>query len=199
MERSSFKDLLLRFADLSDAEFEEYVQPVLQIRRFEKRQIISEAGEVENYVNFISKGLVRRYFVRDKMEHHVQISRERQLVLNLESFYNRKPAEFTIEAIEPTVLVSISYADMENVFARSHRIEHMARKLLTYSMVSCNNWHMQLVRHNPRERFLNFVTRNPELLQRVPQKFLASYLNIKPETFSRFKHLLRNYSPAVMA
>ena len=199
MERSSFKDLLLRFADLSDADFEEFVAPVLHIRSFEKRQIISEAGEVENYVNFISKGLVRRYFVKDREEHNIQISRERQMILNLESFYYRKPSEFTIEAIEATVLVSVSYSDLEQAFARSHKLEHMARNLLTYSMVSYNNWHMQLVRSSPRERFLNFVTRNPELLQRVPQKFLASYLNIKPETFSRFKHLLRNYSPAVMA
>jgi hypothetical protein len=45
--------------------------------------------------------------------------------------------------------------------------------------------------HTPRERFIYFVNRNPELLQRVPQKYLASYLNIKPETFSRFKHLVR--------
>jgi hypothetical protein len=50
---------------------------------------------------------------------------------------------------------------------------------------------------SPRERFLNFVTKNPELMQRVPQKYLASYLNIKPETFSRFKHLLRNHTKAV--
>jgi CRP-like cAMP-binding protein len=199
MERASFKDLLLRFEDLNDADFEQFVLPYLQIRRFGKKQIISEAGEVENYMNLISKGLVRKYFTKDKMEHNVQISRERQIVLNLESFYDRKPAEYTIEAIEPTVLISVSHADMELVFSHSHLLEHVARKLLTYSMVSTNNWYMQLIRTNPRERFLNFVTRNPELLQRVPQKYLASYLNIKPETFSRFKHLLRNYSPAVMA
>jgi hypothetical protein len=45
----------------------------------------------------------------------------------------------------------------------------------------------------PRERFIDFVTKNPELLQRVPQKCLASFLNIKPETFSRFKHMVRGH------
>jgi hypothetical protein len=48
-----------------------------------------------------------------------------------------------------------------------------------------------MIKLTPRERFLDFVHKNPELLQRVPQKYLASYLNIQPETFSRFKHLLR--------
>ena len=49
---------------------------------------------------------------------------------------------------------------------------------------------MQLVMHTPRERFIHFVNRNPELLQRVPQKYLASYLNIKPETIQSFQTLL---------
>jgi hypothetical protein len=61
-------------------------------------------------------------------------------------------------------------------------------------MVLKDRWQMQMVKMTPRERFLNFVMKNPELLQRVPQKHLASYLNIKPETFSRFKHLLKNNS-----
>jgi hypothetical protein len=61
-------------------------------------------------------------------------------------------------------------------------------------MAISDSWQMQLIKMTPRERFLNFVMKNPQLMQRVPQKYLASYLNIKPETFSRFKHLLRNHS-----
>jgi hypothetical protein len=59
-------------------------------------------------------------------------------------------------------------------------------------MVIKDRWQIQLVKMTDRERFLNFVKKNPDLMLRVPQKYLASYLNIKPETFSRFKHLLRN-------
>jgi hypothetical protein len=50
---------------------------------------------------------------------------------------------------------------------------------------------MSLLKLTPRERFLAFVQQNPQLMQRAPQKFLASLLNIQPETFSRFKHLVR--------
>ena len=76
---------------------------------------------------------------------------------------------------------------------QSQKMEHLGRMVITYTMVikdvaDANG------KNAPRERFLNFVTRNPELMQRVPQKYLASYLNIKPETFSRFKHLLRNHT-----
>jgi len=61
-------------------------------------------------------------------------------------------------------------------------------------MVIKDNWQIQLVKMSPRERFLNFVTKNHDIMQRVPQKYLASYLNIKPETFSRFKHLLKEHT-----
>jgi hypothetical protein len=65
--------------------------------------------------------------------------------------------------------------------------------VVTYAMVIKDRWQMNMVKFSPRERFIDFVTKNPELMQRVPQKYLASYLNIKPETFSRFKHMVRGY------
>ena len=85
----------------------------------------------------------------------------------------------------------MTYDDLEKIYARSQRMEHLGRLIITHTMVLKDRWQIQLVMHTPRERFIYFVNRNPELLQRVPQKYLASYLNIKPETFSRFKHLVR--------
>jgi hypothetical protein len=73
-------------------------------------------------------------------------------------------------------------------------MEHLGRLIVTYTMVVKDRWQMRLIKHTPRERFIEFVTKNPELVQRVPQKYLASFLHIKPETFSRFKHLLRTHS-----
>jgi hypothetical protein len=77
-------------------------------------------------------------------------------------------------------------------------MEHLGRLIITHTMVLKDRWQMRLIQHSPRERFIDFVQKNPELLQRVPQKFLASYLNIKPETFSRFKHLVRSGSKAAI-
>ena len=122
---------------------------------------------------------------------------EGHLIVSQESFHSRQPSEYFIETIEPSTVVSITYDDLEKIYASSHRMEHLARLLITYAMVIKDKWQMQLVKMTSRERFLNFVTKNPELVQRVPQKFLASYLNIKPETFSRFKHLIRNHGRAV--
>ena len=191
MELTLFKDYLRRFSDISDDDFEQFLAPVIRVRRFGKKEIITKAGEVEDYFNFILKGLVRKYYRKNHHEINTQISIEGHLITSQESFHSRQPSEYIIEAIEPTTLVSITHDDLERVYAQSHEMEHLARLLITYAMVIKDKWQMQLVKMTPRERFLRFVTKNPQLMQRVPQKYLASYLNIKPETFSRFKHLLK--------
>lgn len=186
-----FMVYLQKLTDITEEEFNRYLLPVCQVRKFGKKELISKAGEIENYFNFIVKGLARKYYSKGHHEINTQISFEGQMLLCQESFHSRQPSEYTIESIEPVVMVSISYDDSEKMFASSQRMEKMGRMIVTYSMVIKDKWQMQLVKMTPRERFIQFVTKNPELMQRVPQKFLASYLNIKPETFSRFKHLLR--------
>ena len=189
-----FHDYLSKFIDLSNDEFSRNILPVLKIRKFGKKQLITKAGEIENYFNFIVKGLARKYYFKGHYQHNTQISFEGHMLVSQESFHSRKPSEYFIEAIEPTTFVSITHDDLEAVYASSHRMEHLGRLLITFAMVLKDRWQIQLVKMTPRERFLHFVTRNPELMQRVPQKFLASYLNIKAETFSRFKHLLKGHT-----
>ncbi|MDZ4809663.1 MAG: Crp/Fnr family transcriptional regulator, partial [Bacteroidota bacterium] len=188
-----FKNYLGKFVQFADNEFNEYVMPVIKIRKFAKNELLTKAGEVENYFNFIIKGLIRKYYQKGKHEINTQISTEGYIIHSQESFHMRSPSEYSIVTIEPSTVVSISYEDLESVFDKSKKMEHLGRLVITHTMMLKDRWQTQLLKMTPRERFLNFVTRNPELMQRVPQKLLASYLNIKPETFSRFKHLLKGH------
>lgn len=192
----SFMIYLQKLSDITEEEFNKHLLPVCAVRRFAKKEVITRAGEMENHFNFIVKGLARKYYKKGAEDINVQISMEGHMMLSQESFHSRQPSEYTIEAIEPTTLVSINYDDAEKMFASSQRMEHLGRVIVTYSMVIKDKWQMQLIKMTPRERFISFVNKNPELMQRVPQKYLASYLNIKPETFSRFKHLVKSHSPA---
>lgn len=192
----SFMIYLQKLSDITEEEFNKHLLPVCKVRRFAKKEVITRAGDMENHFNYIVKGLARKYYKKGTEEINVQISMEGHMMLCQESFHSRQPSEYTIEAIEPVTLVSISYEDAEKMFASSQRMEHLGRVIVTYSMVIKDKWQMQLIKMTPRERFISFVTKNPELMQRVPQKFLASYLNIKPETFSRFKHLIRKQPSA---
>ncbi|MBL0270262.1 MAG: Crp/Fnr family transcriptional regulator [Chitinophagaceae bacterium] len=187
----AFHHYLNKFVEISDHDFKTMILPFLTIRKFAKKELITRVGERENWINFIGKGLIRKFYLKGEEEINTQISMEGHIIHSQESFHSRTASEYSIETIEPSIVVSSTFDQLEAMFAQSQQMEHMGRMIITHTMVIKDRWQMLLVKLSPRERFIHFVTRNPEMLQRVPQKFLASYLNIKPETFSRFKHLIK--------
>jgi CRP-like cAMP-binding protein len=186
-----FFQFLNKFIFLTEEEFDRYIRPYLQTRHFKKKQVITVAGEVEEFFNFVSRGLARKYFNKAEEEINVQIATEGQMINAFESFYSRKPTEYCIESLEPTTLISISHEDLERIYSANAKMERTGRMIISFAMIIKDRWQLNMMKLSPRERFLNFVKKKPELIQRVPQKYLASFLNIQPETFSRFKHLLR--------
>jgi len=188
---TQFFSYLNKFVPITDEEFKKFIQPYLIERRFGKKEIVSKTGEVENYLNFIIEGLARKYYLQDNDEVNTQISHEGHLIHAQESFHSRKPSEYFVETLEPTTFISITYKDLEKLYAHDIKLERLGRLVITYTMVQKDRWQMQMIKLPPRDRFLFFVDRHPDLLQRVPQKHLASFLNIQPETFSRFKHLVK--------
>lgn len=189
-----FFNYLNKFILISKEEFNDCVLPIIRIRKFGRKDMLLNMGEVEDHFNFVLNGLIRKYYLKGLEEINTQISVEGHIIHSQESFHSRKPSEYIIEAIEPSTVLSVSYSDLETLFASSQKMEHLGRLVVTATMVLKDKWQMKLVKLSPRERFLEFIDSHPELLQRVPQKYLASYLNIKPETFSRFKHLLKGYA-----
>jgi len=195
--QKSLLDFLNKFIPLSLNEYNELIAPCIIKRHFDKKSIITTAGEVENYINFIDSGLVRKYYKKANDEVNTQISNEGHIIHSQESFHSRTPSEYSIESIEPSMLSSITYECLEKMYSSSEKMQRLGRLIITATMVLKDKWQSQLVKLSPRERFISFVTRHPELMQRVPQKYLASYLNIKPETFSRFKHLVKDHSKKI--
>lgn len=189
----SFQNFLRKFIDLTDDEFNQFLLPIIKVRKLDRKYVLTKAGEIENYLYFIVHGLIRKYYKKGKEEINTQISYEGHMIHSNESFHGRSASEYFIETIEPSTVIAISYNDLEAALSRSIRMERMGRRIMTVFFVARDNWQMQMVKMTPRERFLHFVTQNPDLMQRVPQKYLASYLNIKAETFSRFKHLLKGH------
>lgn len=178
------------YVALSDQEFS-FLADMLVIRSFDKRQQLTQAGEVENYMNFVVKGLARMYFHRGNTEVITNIAKEGELISSSASFLSGNPSSYYIETLEPTTFLSITRQHLDKLYRESPAIERLGRLLTTAFVLQKEEWELSCMRLDTRERFLHFVETNPELVQRVPQKYLASYLNMKPETFSRLKHLLR--------
>lgn len=185
-----FFTFLNKFMDISSDEFTQYIQPYIVLRRFKAKAVVSCVGKIENYFNFLLHGLARTYYLKDGKEIVVQLAEPGQIIHAQESFHSRQPSMYCVETIAPSLLASITYDGLETLYAENNKMQHLGRLVITYTMLLKEKMQLQAVTMSPRERFLHFVERHPELMQCVPQKYIASYLNIKPETFSRFKHML---------
>jgi CRP-like cAMP-binding protein len=182
-------DYILRYTVLLPAEFEE-LSSLLEVKNFNKKERITAIGEIENYIYFISKGLVRKYFINKKEEVITQIASEGEFICSSVSFLSRKPSGYVVEALEPCTLFSLSYDNLEKIYAKGYKMDRLGRLMILDWLLQKEVWEYDRLSLDPKERFVRFVEQYPDLVNRVPQKYLASYLNIKPETFSRYKHLL---------
>ncbi len=111
-----FLDYLRKFIDLTDEEYHHYILPYIKVRRFGKKEIVTKANEVENYFNFILRGMARKYYKKGKDEINTQISFENHIIHSQESYHSRIPSEYVIETIELTTLVSITRDDLEKIY-----------------------------------------------------------------------------------
>lgn len=188
------KELLFQFVQkftkLTRDQFEVLI-PYFQMRYFDKKAIVLPKGSVEDHLNVVVKGLVRKYIRVRGNETTLQLATEGHMIQSEVSFHMRTPSDVILEALEPTALVSMDYQAVQYALEKIPNAEDLGRRIITYMFLKKDARHNSQLKNTTRERFLEYMTQHPHMLQRVPQKILASYLNIKPETFSRLKHLVR--------
>lgn len=185
------KKYLLNLMPLEDADLE-LLMSKAEVRNFDKKIIIVYEGEVESYLNFIVRGLVRKYFLRGDEEVLTQIAREGDLISASDSFLSGQPSLYCTETIEPTTFVSFSRDHIEELFKMDAKWQRLGRLLMTKLLIDKETWEIDKIKLTTQQRFVKFFQENPGLVARVPQKYLASYLNIQPETFSRLKHMYKD-------
>ncbi|HEU4607214.1 MAG TPA: Crp/Fnr family transcriptional regulator [Chitinophagaceae bacterium] len=167
------------------------LMPLMEWRRFEKKELIITAGEQEDYLNLVISGLVRKFICKGNNEYTLQLATEGHIVHSEISYLRREPSVVQLEALEPTLLLSLSHDHMQYALDHLPGADRMGRMLITCMLLKKDERQFKQLRLSTRQRFIDYLQNHPHMLQRVPQKYLASYLNIKPETFSRLKHLLK--------
>jgi signal-transduction protein with cAMP-binding, CBS, and nucleotidyltransferase domain len=179
-----------QYIDLQEEELNA-LMGAIEVRSVDKKVRLTELGDSENYLYFVMKGLARKFFYKGKEEVITQIAKEGELISSSVSYFSGNPSGYVVETIEPSTFYSLHKDKAEQLYSRFPNLEKLSRLVITELFIQKEIWELERIRYSTKERFLRFMNDNPELFQRVPQKYLASYLNIKPETFSRLKHLLR--------
>ena len=179
-----------QYIKISEQDFNQFL-PFLETRSFAKREEVLKYGQTDDYLNLVVKGLLRKYVLVGKNEKTLQLATEGKVIQSEVSFHTRVPSTVIIEALEPSILISMRYDNVQHVLNNIPAAEQIGREMMTYLFIRKDAKYFAQLNNTTRQRFLHYLKSHPQMLQRVPQKILASYLEIKPETFSRLKHLLK--------
>ena len=197
MITDNFSKYIKNLFDIQDREIT-FCESFIKLKTIPKGRVLVRSGEINKELYFVEQGLLRQFFVdKNGKEHILYFAPENWLLGDRNSSYFNLPTEFTIEAIEDTIVVILDpeffinlSKEYQNAIAKSEFLLHRhIRQLQT--RVS------QLLGATAEERYLDFITTYPNLMMRVPQWMIASYLGITPESLSRVRRELakKNFLP----
>jgi CRP/FNR family transcriptional regulator, anaerobic regulatory protein len=169
-------------------ELREYLLRIVKTHHFSKRAFVLRNGDVCRNIYFIRRGLLRCYYIKGETEVTAWLMKEGDVVTAVESFYDQKWSYEYIHALEETEVYYIPFQELEHIYATYPEFNFIGR-VLTVKYLKF--WTQQLYNirmRSARERYEYLMKENPELIQRVPDKYLASYLGMFRETFSRMKY-----------
>ncbi|HAA13287.1 MAG TPA: Crp/Fnr family transcriptional regulator [Cytophagales bacterium] len=186
MQDLSFRNYCQQFFSFSDEQWACSLAFFEQVQAPEAALLLAE-GEVCKHFYFLEKGLVR-YFVWDEgVDRTKYFSLAPQLFTSTDSFARQIAAEENLEAIEPCVLWRISREQMDLLYEQVPEWNTVIRKLLAQVTAATDTEMREAKYEAARDRYQALLVEEPELIQRVPLKHLATYLGIAPESLSRIR------------
>ena len=184
--RDVARELARRYSTMTHEELD-ILESVLVPMKFAKNEKILGEGETCEYIYWVVKGLVRQYYFKNGKELTEYMATENTIVMSIESLFKEKPYSQIIHALEPTIVYAMPKKELEAVAMRSVNIQILYRKILEESLI-ISQQHADMLRfESAQDRYQKLVKSSPQLVLRAPLVYIASYLQMTPETLSRVR------------
>jgi len=155
--------------------------------KLNKNEILQQIGKTCRTIYFVNRGAARIYYYKDGTEITEYFAFEKDLIIRAESLFTGTPSQKGIICMEDTEFISIPSQSLFNLFDHHHDIERLFRKLIENAYVETVRRIEQIQFHTAEERYQVLLKNHPEVLQKVPLKFIASYLGITQVSLSRIR------------
>jgi CRP/FNR family transcriptional regulator, anaerobic regulatory protein len=185
--KDRLKQLIQLFSSIEEKDLEKVID-CFKLRSVKKNEILVSAGDTSKEFYFISNGCIRTYFITKQGHEKTRyIMVEPSIGTALTSFISQKPSFEFVDALEETEILAISHKDFFRLADEIPQWKNFYLKIMEMAYSFQNRKIESLVTLSAKERYDQLIKENPKVVQRVSNKILASYLDIKQETLSRLK------------
>lgn len=184
--RDIARELARKYSTMTSDELD-VLESILVPVRYGKGESILTEGEVCKSICYIERGLVRQYYFKNGKEVTEHLGVERSIFMCIESLFKEEPTRLQVEALEPTLIYKLPKAKLEAAAIRNVNIQMLYRKILEESLIQ-SQVHADLMRFETApNKYKRLCEMSPQVVLRAPLTYIASYLQMTPETLSRIR------------
>ena len=185
-KRDVARELARRYSTMTHEELD-MLENILVPMKFSKSELVLGEGEVCTNFYWIVKGMLRQFYYKNGKEVTEHMATENSMVMCIESLFLEQPSRLQIIALETTIVFAIPRAALEQVAMRSVNIQILYRKILEESLIQSQVKADMLRFASAQDRYARLVKTQPQLVLRAPLVYIASLLQMTPETLSRVR------------
>lgn len=152
-----------------------------------KGELVFPEGEICKAMYFVDKGMVRQYYYKNKKDVTEHFSYEGRIVFCIESFLKQEPSKLMVETLENSVLYAIPYEELTVEMSFNQELLTLYRRILEHALISSQQHADSQRFENAAERYARLLETKPEIILRAPMVYVASFLQMTPETLSRVR------------
>ncbi len=184
--RDIARELARKYSTMTHEELDT-LESILVPRKYAKGEMILKEGEVCESIYYIDKGLIRQFYYKNDKELTEHIGSDGEIFMCIESLFKEEPTKLQVEALEPTIVYLIPKHRLEQVALHNVNIQILYRKILEESLI-ISQVHADLLRfETAQNRYQRLCKMKPQVVLRAPLVYIASYLQMTPETLSRVR------------
>jgi CRP-like cAMP-binding protein len=190
IEIQNFKNYLKQVISMDDESFE-LAAGYFQIEKISKGEYLVKEGQVCNKIAYINEGLFRIYNTKDGIEKNTCFCKEDSITTSFNSFVNQVPSLESIQAIENSVLITLTAGNLAKLQNRSEIWQRIRQLLTEKECLRLSDRASSLSFESALEKYENLLKHQPEIIQRVSIQHIASYIGVSRETLSRIRSKIR--------
>jgi len=184
--RDIARELARKYSTMTHDELD-VLESILVPMKFAKGQMILSEGEICKHVYYIERGLIRQFYFKNGKQITEHLGEDRSIFMCIESLFREEATKLQVEAIEPTTVYALPKLRLEQVALHNVNIQILYRKILEESLI-ISQVHADLVRfETAQDRYKKMCKLSPQVILRAPLVYIASYLQMTPETLSRVR------------